>query len=139
MERADDCRDITDLVEKLIRLSRGVVILRESPTWTGGSEIFHGSTPGLYRVQEFPHVLPVWVWCTAGAGLENVREAGEYSKGAACCPGCVLCPVPCWSANLCTKDAASATGKSQLRRFSCFLQPPQHKTSSEQAQLVGTK
>lgn len=84
MERADDCRDRTNLVEKLIRLSRGVVILRESPTWTRGSEIFL-----VDRVQE----SPVWVWCSAGAGLKNVREAVEYSQGAACCPGCVLCPA----------------------------------------------
>lgn len=43
-----------------------------------------------------------------------------------------LCPVSCLSGKLCTKDAASATGKSQLRRFSCFLEPSQHQASSEQ-------
>lgn len=47
MKRADDCKAITNLIEKLIRLLRDLVILRKSPTWTCGSEIFGASTPGL--------------------------------------------------------------------------------------------
>lgn len=137
MKRADDYKAITNLIEKLLMLLRGLVILRESPTWTCGSEFFPASPPGLAQGAGRSSVLSGVL-----SLLENVRRAVKYShqQSAASCPGCVLCPV-------CQENSAQRvcnweTTAEKIRLFSrTFTAQNIFRTGclSQQAELVKMK
>lgn len=77
----------------------GLVISRESPTWTGGSEIFHASPPGLTQRAGSSFCVPClglvfWVSCCGRAGKSRIEEyrkrIAEYSHQARVSRSCVL-------------------------------------------------
>lgn len=98
MKRADDCKDTTNPIEELIRLLRGLVIWRKSPTWTCGSEMFCVSSAGPARSAGSSFCvaclgLGLWVSCCGRAGKRERQQNTASSEGAACSPGWLLCPV----------------------------------------------